>query len=145
MNRFMMICGSSLLLGTAALPAMARMRPEPTMCFVRLSNGAFRDLTRVCGASYRRVGSLPGIPAALPNQAGNRQNVITNTSTYYTAPGTPISRPTNPTGTTTPNTNNPNSQITPTNSPTGSNASAIPNAIPNVIPSNSTTGSTPTR
>jgi hypothetical protein len=148
MNRFIVICGSSLLLGIAALPAMARIRPEPTMCFVRLSNGAFRDLTRVCGASYRRVGSFPGMSSVIPNQAINRQNTIINTSTYYTTPGTPTSRPTNPVGTT----NNPNSQITPINPSTGSNAGATPsnltpsNLTPsNSTPSNSTTGSTPTR
>jgi hypothetical protein len=138
MNRFIVICGSSFLLGIAALPAMARIRPEPTMCFVRLSNGAFRDLTRVCGASYRRAGSLPGIPAAIPNQAVNRQNTIINTNTYYTVPGTPISRPNpaaNPTGSTAPN--NPNSQITPITPPIGSPTDAAPN--------DSTTGNAPTR
>jgi hypothetical protein len=77
MKRLPMMLASSLLLGLSAMPAMARIKPQPTMCFVQLRGIGFRDLSQFCGMSaktgLRMIPSVPtapqSIPRAVPQQA----------------------------------------------------------------------------
>jgi hypothetical protein len=58
--------GASLILGGIVTPAVARMKPQPTMCFVQLRGGVFRDLSTVCGASDRSTQRLFAMPTVQP-------------------------------------------------------------------------------
>jgi hypothetical protein len=54
--------GASFILVGAALPVMARIKPQPTLCFVQLRGVGFRDLSAVCGASARSTQRLLAVP-----------------------------------------------------------------------------------
>ncbi len=66
MNRLSIVCGSILLMGLTGMPAIARIKPEPTMCFIRFSGGEFRDLSRFCGASQYLMNRIASGPMAVP-------------------------------------------------------------------------------
>jgi hypothetical protein len=105
MNRLSILCGSTLLMGLTGMPAIARIKPEPTMCFIRFSGGEFRDLSQFCGASRYLVSRVVPLPAAAPadRQKTDRQSLSrsnagrqgassnaapSNITTFYNAPPT---------------------------------------------------------
>jgi hypothetical protein len=81
MNRLMLGSNfvlSSLFFGVVIPPAMARITPEPTMCFIRMANGTFRDLTSVCGANRYMTIARPNIPAPETLRQNSVQNAAPN-------------------------------------------------------------------
>jgi hypothetical protein len=81
MNRLMLGSNfvlSSLFFGLVVPPAMARITPEPTMCFIRMANGSFRDLTSVCGANRYMTIARPNVPAPETLRQNTVQNAAPN-------------------------------------------------------------------
>jgi hypothetical protein len=81
MNRLMLGSNfilSSLFFGVVIPPAMARITPEPTMCFIRMANGTFRDLTSVCGANRYMTIARPNVPAPETLRQNTVQNAAPN-------------------------------------------------------------------
>jgi hypothetical protein len=94
MNRLMLGSNfvlSSLFFGLVMPPAMARITPEPTMCFIRMANGSFRDLTSVCGANRYMTIAPPIAPQNVAAPETLRQNTVRSAAPNGVPNGAPNS------------------------------------------------------
>lgn len=101
MKRLPVMIASSLLFGLSATPAMARIKPQPTMCFVQLRGIGFRDLSQFCGMSaktgLRMIPPVPAapqaVPQAVPQQAPQQPPQVLNRASRTTIQITPPPNP----------------------------------------------------